>query len=365
MMKKIFLFGLIMMSSFFVSQEVNAYVSYENQYMACKKDGTWQCILVKNKASYVCKYAAMDTYNACLPNAKAAAADEIKWYVCPTAQQGVLTCSKTKTSNCGNEFANESACKSAIESLGGTFVATQQATPVQSPIKPVATVPQAASPVLPAPTAADLAKKFIADEAGLSNYSCVCEGKQSTCADKKAQYGDEPAKMALISDCQKNESCKLLVGKCSEVKKTAHCICGDKTCKSFTYQTTNEKTTAENTCAKCEAPGLLAGSCSEESPTADFNLQGKAKEVLNPVKFSSGKAGVFEIMSRFIQFDLFPLGMFAMALYIWAGFLWMTSSGNSENVTKAKSIITWVTVGIVAVFSSYLIIKFVFTELFK
>ena len=52
------------------------------------------------------------------------------------------------------------------------------------------------------------------------------------------------------------------------------------------------------------------------------------------------------------------IGSIALAMFIYGGFTWMTAAGNSERVTKGKDILIWATLGLVAIFASYSIIKF-------
>jgi len=65
--------------------------------------------------------------------------------------------------------------------------------------------------------------------------------------------------------------------------------------------------------------------------------------------------------------DLFPrfalllmkyLGVIFLAAIIYGGFLWIVSSGNSEQVEKGKSILTWSTIGMIVVAFAYVIVKF-------
>lgn len=54
------------------------------------------------------------------------------------------------------------------------------------------------------------------------------------------------------------------------------------------------------------------------------------------------------------------LGIIAVALMLYAGFLWMTAGGNSEQVGTAKSIIINATIGLAVLLSAYTITYAVF-----
>lgn len=53
------------------------------------------------------------------------------------------------------------------------------------------------------------------------------------------------------------------------------------------------------------------------------------------------------------------IGSLALVMFIYGGFLWMTSAGSSEQVKKGKDIFIWAVVGLMIVFSAYSIVRFV------
>jgi lysylphosphatidylglycerol synthetase-like protein (DUF2156 family) len=57
------------------------------------------------------------------------------------------------------------------------------------------------------------------------------------------------------------------------------------------------------------------------------------------------------------------VGVIFLGLMIYAGIMWMTSSGNQEAVTKAKDLITNAIIGIVIVFAAYAITAFLGSQL--
>ena len=65
------------------------------------------------------------------------------------------------------------------------------------------------------------------------------------------------------------------------------------------------------------------------------------------------------LMSRGINAMVMFMGSIALALVIYAGFLWMTASGNESKIEKAKTIIVWTMLGTVAIGASYGVITFV------
>ncbi|MBU4216388.1 hypothetical protein L6270_01490 [Candidatus Parcubacteria bacterium] len=57
------------------------------------------------------------------------------------------------------------------------------------------------------------------------------------------------------------------------------------------------------------------------------------------------------------------LGMLAVILILYAGFLWMTAAGNDDNIKKAKQILSAAVVGLVIILMSYGLASFVLTQI--
>jgi len=97
----------------------------------------------------------------------------------------------------------------------------------------------------------------------------------------------------------------------------------------------------------------------KESGLDVYTLKAEAKK-LNPFKYSTGQAGVFQIVGKVINFIVGICGMISMMMYMYAGFLWMSAAGNSDNVSKAQSLVFWNTMAMILLLSSYMILRFVF-----
>lgn len=89
-------------------------------------------------------------------------------------------------------------------------------------------------------------------------------------------------------------------------------------------------------------------------------LKNLASKELNPMKFAVGKQGVLDLIGRAVKALMYAMGSILFALYIYAGILWMTSSGSSEKVGMAKKIVVWSTLGVIVQLSAYMIVSIVF-----
>jgi hypothetical protein len=70
-----------------------------------------------------------------------------------------------------------------------------------------------------------------------------------------------------------------------------------------------------------------------------------------------------ELIGRVISAVLGISGSLALLMFIYGGFTWMLSGGNSEKVTKGKNTLVWASIGLIVIFSSYAMVKAVFTGL--
>ena len=71
------------------------------------------------------------------------------------------------------------------------------------------------------------------------------------------------------------------------------------------------------------------------------------------------REGVMAIVRIILGF----LGIIAIIIMLYGGFVWMTSAGNEEKVGQAKKIITAGIIGLVIIFVSFAIAEFVISQL--
>ena len=78
---------------------------------------------------------------------------------------------------------------------------------------------------------------------------------------------------------------------------------------------------------------------------------------LNVAKNSAGfeQLSAVDLIPGAIKVVLGSLGIIAIGLIIYSGFLYLTSQGNKEPVEKAKKILTYAIIGMVVIIASYAI----------
>lgn len=69
------------------------------------------------------------------------------------------------------------------------------------------------------------------------------------------------------------------------------------------------------------------------------------------------------VAANIVRIFLAFLGIIALSLMIYAGFLWMTSEGNAEKVEKAKNILKGAIIGLLIVLSAFAIASFIISQL--
>ena|SRR3989338_2093869 len=83
------------------------------------------------------------------------------------------------------------------------------------------------------------------------------------------------------------------------------------------------------------------------------------------VESGLGSSDIRFTAAQIINVSLGLLGIIALVLIVYAGFLWMTAGGNSDQIDKAKGILFASVIGLIIILSAYSISRFVITNLFK
>ncbi|MBI4142769.1 hypothetical protein HY480_02760 [Candidatus Uhrbacteria bacterium] len=79
------------------------------------------------------------------------------------------------------------------------------------------------------------------------------------------------------------------------------------------------------------------------------------QELPNPLPTSD----IPTIVGNIIRAGFGVMGSIALAMFVWGGFLWLTSGGVSERIEKGKQTMLWAALGIGVIFGSYAIVQFV------
>jgi len=95
----------------------------------------------------------------------------------------------------------------------------------------------------------------------------------------------------------------------------------------------------------------------ERGQTVTEERNKQTTELENPL----GTKDISQIVGRLIRAFLGVIGTISLVIFIYAGFLLLTSQGNPVKIKAGQQAILWATIGILVVFASYAILKFVFS----
>ncbi len=73
-------------------------------------------------------------------------------------------------------------------------------------------------------------------------------------------------------------------------------------------------------------------------------------------------APIQSLAAIFIDLLFGIAGSVALAMYVWGGFLWLTSAGNEKQVTQGKGVFQWTTLGVIMMFAAYTLVSYIFSS---
>lgn len=83
-----------------------------------------------------------------------------------------------------------------------------------------------------------------------------------------------------------------------------------------------------------------------------------AAALYNPL----GEVSVPVLIGRIIQAALGISGSIALLMFVWGGFLWLTSGGKPERIKSGQDTLLWSAIGIAVIFGAYAIVNFLITS---
>ncbi len=66
------------------------------------------------------------------------------------------------------------------------------------------------------------------------------------------------------------------------------------------------------------------------------------------------------LIGRVIMAAMGILGSISLVMFVYSGFLWMIAAGDAGKAEKARDILVWSSLGLLVIFSSYAIVRFLF-----
>lgn len=88
-----------------------------------------------------------------------------------------------------------------------------------------------------------------------------------------------------------------------------------------------------------------------ETPTKPSELT--QVTLINPLNTTDPRA----IIANIIQAILSIIGSLALLMFVYGGFLWITSFGESKRIERGKTIIVWAVAGLALIASAYVVVN--------
>ncbi|WKZ28799.1 MAG: pilin [Patescibacteria group bacterium] len=79
----------------------------------------------------------------------------------------------------------------------------------------------------------------------------------------------------------------------------------------------------------------------------------------NPLNANS----VPELIANILRAAIGIVGALALLVFIYGGFIWLTSGGEAGKVSAGKEAMKWAAIGLVVIFTSYGLVRFVFSAI--
>ncbi|MDO8598692.1 MAG: pilin [bacterium] len=113
-----------------------------------------------------------------------------------------------------------------------------------------------------------------------------------------------------------------------------------------------------------EAP---TGNCVPDTGSAAGSGAGASTILVNPIGGTTANPGgtsdVPHLLGNVLRALFGVLGSIALLMFIYGGFLWLTSGGAAEKIQKGKETMVWAILGIAVIFASFAIVSFVIDRL--
>jgi hypothetical protein len=109
-------------------------------------------------------------------------------------------------------------------------------------------------------------------------------------------------------------------------------------------------------CALCIIPALA------QAQTVTQIVDTESKTASGIIKYKTGDYDLNDLVLVMVNASKYILGVvgsLALIMFVYGGFMFLISGGSSDKINKAKTILIAAVIGLVIVFASYLIIKFV------
>lgn len=98
------------------------------------------------------------------------------------------------------------------------------------------------------------------------------------------------------------------------------------------------------------------------TPPTLLNAPDQAGNLASISGYSNQPRAPEEVVGQLISYLMGAMAVVFFVLMVYGGWLWLTASGNEEQITKAKKLITEAIIGLAIIFAAYAITYFVVSK---
>ncbi len=110
----------------------------------------------------------------------------------------------------------------------------------------------------------------------------------------------------------------------------------------------------------CPDGTIIIADTIEEAISKCPSTTSKTVSLTNPL--GKDQTDIPVLIGKVIKAVLGIVGSLALVMFIYGGITWMTSAGNAEKVQKGKDTLVWAAIGLVIIFASYALVRFVIQD---
>ena len=112
-----------------------------------------------------------------------------------------------------------------------------------------------------------------------------------------------------------------------------------------------------------ETPSAPTGTVTTESSPLETTIKSGLTKTVGETDLEGAKADVPVIIGRVVNIILTFSGIIVLVLFIYGGWLIMTSAGNADKIKRGRAVLLQTTIGIVIILASYAITDYILTNL--
>ncbi|HCC23273.1 TPA: hypothetical protein DF272_03775 [Candidatus Falkowbacteria bacterium] len=187
-----------------------------------------------------------------------------------------------------------------------------------------------------------------------SNY-CDTSGIFDRCEVNPNPPAPTPAACTSSADCGLNQYCNTATPRACTAQLNDNAI----GCTSLDMCQSGNCNLTNSTCEPAAGtPDVIPAGSSGLTPSGN-TAPTTVTTLPNPLRTTS----INLVIGRIIRFVIGLSGALALVVFIYGGFQWIFSQGKSANVEKGKKAITYSIIGLVIIFTSYIVLKFITSAL--